>query len=220
MRKKRKPIRNEVIINLLPERAKRDYILRLGAVLIVLIFLIVNFFTLLIPHINRLNQMNDLKREYTFVKSKYDHLQDFFNYFFHPNLYDLEKNRDFQTIEGTKFDLSKVVADIKQLLVSYEEDKFPYSEFTALERVSYDHDEKLSLEIQALFLTKDQIIGQSDDAFIKKLQQLDYVAEIRFDHKRDILEIPVQNSEPRFRVRVTIILDVKRMPKAGDADAV
>lgn len=219
MRKKRKPIRNEVIINLLPERAKRDYILRLGAVLIVLIFLIVNFFTLLIPHINRLNQMNDLKREYTFVKSKYDHLQDFFNYFFHPNLYDLEKNRDFQTIEGTKFDLSKVVADIKQLLVSYEEDKFPYSEFTALERVSYDH-EKLSLEIQALFLTKDQIIGQSDDAFIKKLQQLDYVAEIRFDHKRDILEIPVQNSEPRFRVRVTIILDVKRMPKAGDADAV
>lgn len=215
MRKKRKPIRNEVIINLLPERAKRDYILRLGAVLIVLIFLIVNFFTLLIPHINRLNQMNDLKREYTFVKSKYDHLQDFFNYFFHPNLYDLEKNRDFQTIEGTKFDLSKVVADIKQLLVSYEEDKFPYSEFTALERVSYDH-EKLSLEIQALFLTKDQIIGQSDDAFIKKLQQLDYVAEIRFD----ILEIPVQNSEPRFRVRVTIILDVKRMPKAGDADAV
>lgn len=219
MRKKRKPIRNEVIINLLPERAKRDYILRLGAVLIVLIFLIVNFFTLLIPHINRLNQMNDLKREYTFVKSKYDHLQDFFNYFFHPNLYDLEKNRDFQTIEGTKFDLSKVVADIKQLLVSYEEDKFPYSEFTALERVRYDH-ETLSLEIQALFLTKDQIIGQSDDAFIKKLQQLDYVAEIRFDHKRDILEIPVQNSEPRFRVRVTIILDVKRMPKAGDADAV
>lgn len=219
MRKKRKPIRNEVIINLLPERAKRDYILRLGAVLIVLIFLIVNFFTLLIPHINRLNQMNDLKREYTFVKSKYDHLQDFFNYFFHPNLYDLEKNRDFQTIEGTKFDLSKVVADIKQLLVSYEEDKFPYSEFTALERVHYDH-ETLSLEIQALFLTKDQIIGQSDDAFIKKLQQLDYVAEIRFDHKRDILEIPVQNSEPRFRVRVTIILDVKRMPKAGDADAV
>lgn len=210
MRKKRKPIRNEVIINLLPERAKRDYILRLGAVLIVLIFLIVNFFTLLIPHINRLNQMNDLKREYTFVKSKYDHLQDFFNYFFHPNLYDLEKNRDFQTIEGTKFDLSKVVADIKQLLVSYEEDKFPYSEFTALERVSYDH-EKLSLEIQALFLTKDQIIGPSDDAFIKKLQQLDYVAEIRF---------AVQNSEPRFRVRVTIILDVKRMPKAGDADAV
>lgn len=219
MRKKRKPIRNEVIINLLPERAKRDYILRLGAVLIVLIFLIVNFFTLLIPHINRLNQMNDLKREYTFVKSKYDHLQDFFNYFFHPNLYDLEKNRDFQTIEGTKFDLSKVVADIKQLLVSYEEDKFPYSEFTALELVRYDH-ETLSLEIQALFLTKDQIIGQSDDAFIKKLQQLDYVAEIRFDHKRDILEIPVQNSEPRFRVRVTIILDVKRMPKAGDADAV
>lgn len=210
MRKKRKPIRNEVIINLLPERAKRDYILRLGAVLIVLIFLIVNFFTLLIPHINRLNQMNDLKREYTFVKSKYDHLQDFFNYFFHPNLYDLEKNRDFQTIEGTKFDLSKVVADIKQLLVSYEEDKFPYSEFTALERVRYDH-ETLSLEIQALFLTKDQIIGQSDDAFIKKLQQLDYVAEIRF---------AVQNSEPRFRVRVTIILDVKRMPKAGDADAV
>lgn len=210
MRKKRKPIRNEVIINLLPERAKRDYILRLGAVLIVLIFLIVNFFTLLIPHINRLNQMNDLKREYTFVKSKYDHLQDFFNDFFHPNLYDLEKNRDFQTIEGTKFDLSKVVADIKQLLVSYEEDKFPYSEFTALERVSYDH-EKLSLEIQALFLTKDQIIGPSDDAFIKKLQQLDYVAEIRF---------AVQNSEPRFRVRVTIILDVKRMPKAGDADAV
>lgn len=219
MRKKRKPIRNEVIINLLPERAKRDYILRLGAVLIVLIFLIVNFFTLLIPHINRLNQMNDLKREYTFVKSKYDHLQDFFNDFFHPNLYDVEKNRDFQTIEGTKFDLSKVVADIKQLLVSYEEDKFPYSEFTALERVSYDH-ETLSLEIQALFLTKDQIIGQSDDAFIKKLQQLDYVAEIRFDHKRDILEIPVPNSEPRFRVRVTIILDVKRMPKAGDADAV
>lgn len=219
MRKKRKSIRNEVIINLLPERAKRDYILRLGAVLIVLIFLIVNFFTLLIPHINRLNQMNDLKREYTFVKSKYDHLQDFFNDFFHPNLYDLEKNRDFQTIEGTKFDLSKVVADIKQLLVSYEEDKFPYSEFTALERVSYDH-EKLSLEIQALFLTKDQIIGPSDDAFIKKLQQLDYVAEIRFDHKLDIQEIPVQNSEPRFRVRVTIILDVKRMPKAGDADAV
>ena len=132
--------------------------------------------------------------------------------FFHPNLYDLEKNRDFQTIEGTKFDLSKVVADIdiKQLLVSYEEDKFPYSEFTALERVRYDH-ETLSLEIQALFLTKDQIIGQSDDAFIKKLQQLDYVAEIRF---------AVQNSEPRFRVRVTIILDVKRMPKAGDADAV
>lgn len=216
MRKKRKPIRNEVIINLLPERAKRDYILRLGAVLIVLIFLIVNFFTLLIPHINRLNQMNDLKREYTFVKSKYDHLQDFFNDFFHPNLYDLEKNRDFQTIEGTKFDLSKVVADIKQLLVSYEEDKFPYSEFTALERVSYDHDEKLSLEIQALFLTKDQIIGQSDDAFIKKLQQLDYVAEIQWD----IREIPVPNSEPRFRVRVTIILDVKRMPKAGDADAV
>lgn len=215
MRKKRKPIRNEVIINLLPERAKRDYILRLGAVLIVLIFLIVNFFTLLIPHINRLNQMNDLKREYTFVKSKYDHLQDFFNDFFHPNLYDLEKNRDFQTIEGTKFDLSKVVADIKQLLVSYEEDKFPYSEFTALERVSYDH-EKLSLEIQALFLTKDQIIGQSDDAFIKKLQQLDYVAEIQWD----IREIPVPNSEPRFRVRVTIILDVKRMPKAGDADAV
>lgn len=215
MRKKRKPIRNEVIINLLPERAKRDYILRLGAVLIVLIFLIVNFFTLLIPHINRLNQMNDLKREYTFVKSKYDHLQDFFNYFFHPNLYDLEKNRDFQTIEGTKFDLSKVVADIKQLLVSYEEDKFPYSEFTALERVSYDH-ETLSLEIQALFLTKDQIIGQSDDAFIKKLQQLDYVAEIQWD----IREIPVPNSEPRFRVRVTIILDVKRMPKAGDADAV
>lgn len=210
MRKKRKPIRNEVIINLLPERAKRDYILRLGAVLIVLIFLIVNFFTLLIPHINRLNQMNDLKREYTFVKSKYDHLQDFFNDFFHPNLYDLEKNRDFQTIEGTKFDLSKVVADIKQLLVSYEEDKFPYSEFTALERVSYDH-ETLSLEIQALFLTKDQIIGPSDDAFIKKLQQLDYVAEIQF---------AVQNSEPRFRVRVTIILDVKRMPKAGDADAV
>lgn len=216
MRKKRKPIRNEVIINLLPERAKRDYILRLGAVLIVLIFLIVNFFTLLIPHINRLNQMNDLKREYTFVKSKYDHLQDFFNDFFHPNLYDLEKNRDFQTIEGTKFDLSKVVADIKQLLVSYEEDKFPYSEFTALERVSYDHDEKLSLEIQALFLTKDQIIGQSDDAFIKKLQQLDYVAEIQWD----IREIRVSNSEPRFRVRVTIILDVKRMPKAGDADAV
>lgn len=219
MRKKRKPIRNEVIINLLPERAKRDYILRLGAVLIVLIFLIVNFFTLLIPHINRLNQMNDLKREYTFVKSKYDHLQDFFNYFFHPNLYDLEKNRDFQTIEGTKFDLSKVVADIKQLLVSYEEDKFPYSEFTALERVSYDH-ETLSLEIQALFLTKDQIIGQSDDAFIKKLQQLDYVAEIRFDHKQDIQEIRVSNSEPRFRVSVTIILDVKRIPKAGDADAV
>lgn len=159
--------------------------------------------------------MNDLKREYTFVKSKYDHLQDFFNDFFHPNLYDLEKNRDFQTIEGTKFDLSKVVADIKQLLVSYEEDKFPYSEFTALERVSYDH-ETLSLEIQALFLTKDQIIGPSDDAFIKKLQQLDYVAEIQWD----IREIPVPNSEPRFRVRVTIILDVKRMPKAGDADAV
>lgn len=52
-KRKKRMVRNEVDIKLLPERAKRDYILRMVSIIIVLSFVIINFFTLFIPNLNR-----------------------------------------------------------------------------------------------------------------------------------------------------------------------
>src|SRR5690554_2186226 len=86
--KRRKKGINEIKISLLPEKSKRDYILRLVSSIIVLIFLIINIVFVYLPYNRYNNELNDLRNEnsvkelelawkndkYTFLKD------DIFNY--------------------------------------------------------------------------------------------------------------------------------------------
>lgn len=153
--------------------------------------------------------MNDLKRDYATLEERRRNLQSNFTEFYFRDFYDLEKNQDYRQIEDTKVDLEEVILDIKDILATYED-----SEFIYLESVNYNH-ELLKVEIKVLFLTREQVIGQTDKAFIKQLKGLPYLTEIEFDEDA-IVDVPVQGSRPRARVVVGLILDEETMPKVGE----
>lgn len=204
--KKNRLLRNEVVINLLPEKAKRDYILRLVSFMIVLSFVIINFFTLFIPNLNRLNKMNDLKRVYAKLEAKYGNLQDIFQEFYHSELYNPEKNNDRRQIEDYQLDLEMVINDINEIISSFD-----YSEFIFLETVNYNSELK-ELFIQVQFYDQNHIVSGQNTDFIELLNRIDYILEVDFDEP-----IPIQViGEPRAQVQVTLLLDEEAMPKVGD----
>lgn len=198
--------RNEVVINLLPEKAKRDYILRLVSFIIVLIFVIINFFTLFIPNMNRLNRMNELKRVYVKLEAEFNNLQSYFNEFYHNKLYDVSKNADRQKIEDSQLDLESTIDDIKEILSMFDD-----SEFIYLESVNYNSEDN-TLFIQVQFYDSNHIVNEYGTDFITKLSNLKYVSDIDFERELLLPEF----GEPRAQVRVTITLDPESMPKVGD----
>lgn len=74
---------NEIKIKLLPEKAKRDYILRLVSSIIALIFLIINIVFVYLPYNKLNNELNDLRNSNSVKKLEIDWLNDKLTYISH-----------------------------------------------------------------------------------------------------------------------------------------
>lgn len=86
MNKVRKGI-TEVKIRLLPEKSKRDYILRLVSSIIVLIFLIINIVFVYIPYNRYTNQLNNVRNENSVKESELSWKKDKYDYISHDIYY-------------------------------------------------------------------------------------------------------------------------------------
>lgn len=191
--------KNEVVINLLPEKAKRDYILRMVASIIVMIFLIINFFTIFLPRINRVSQINHLKRQNHSIISRYDNMYAIFGQIPIQN-YDIQKNNDYLTIVDDELYLKAVVDDIKALIKTFE---YSYLEIITYNTVS----DQLILNIQ--FIDRNHV-----DEFIKEAELITYIdlVEIKSHSK---VNVGSDDGLPRQKIVYTINLNMNEAPKGG-----
>jgi len=73
---------NEIKIKLLPEKAKRDYVLRLVSFIIVLTFVIINFLAVYIPYTNLNGKLQNLRSENAAKNLDVLYLQNKYNFFY------------------------------------------------------------------------------------------------------------------------------------------
>ncbi len=74
---------NEIKITLLPEKSKRDYILRLVSSIIVLLFVIINLVFVYLPYNSYNSQLNELRSDNAEKKLELQYLQSKYNFIYH-----------------------------------------------------------------------------------------------------------------------------------------
>jgi hypothetical protein len=108
---------NELRVNLLPEKAKRDYILRLVSSIIVLLFLIINIVVVYIPYNRYNNLLNDLRFENSLKEKDLQTNKDKYDAFFHDI---------FNYQDSTIKDIKTSSLDFKQITRLFLDDTVTY----------------------------------------------------------------------------------------------
>lgn len=118
--KRRKKSINEIKIRLLPEKAKRDYILRLVSSMIVLVFLIINIVFVYLPYNRYNNELNDLRNHNSIIKLELDWQNDKYNYLAHDI---------FHYEDGTIIDILSSTLNFEKILKPFlDEGKVTYKD--------------------------------------------------------------------------------------------
>lgn len=102
----------EISIKLLPEKAKRDYTLRLVSYIIVMIFVIINLIIVYIPRNRYQNELNEIKRQKMEKELEYQSLLHKYN-FMYDNIYHKNNNPIFIIMEHQ--------LDFNQILLMFTE---------------------------------------------------------------------------------------------------
>lgn len=210
MNKVRKGI-NEVKIKLLPEKSKRDYILRLVSSIIVLIFLIINIVFVYLPYNRYNNQLNDLQNdnslkesELTWKKEKYDFLNhDIFHYNDQTITDILNSSLNFEKILKLFYDLDEVTyrdlhdnLSINEIIdPEYNKEIRPFD--SRVEYIIYSEKNSsiiASLEFKSI---KDAIYYE------KMLEKIQYVKRVECGNITPILD------SDKYKRIYTIILDTE-----------
>ncbi len=97
---------NEIKVKLLPEKAKRDYVLRLVSFIIILTFIIINLLIVYIPNTNYKSQLNDLKSENASKNLDLLNLQNKYKFFF-QNIFNYNDN-SIKDISNSTIDLNQI----------------------------------------------------------------------------------------------------------------
>lgn len=200
---------NEVTIKLLPEKEKRDYILRMIAFIIVMFFIILNFFITFMPRINLISEVNKINRGNYYLDSKYyDLLEKFNNVDIEvvingkkQKLYDVDKNKDAIKMAYGQLDLIEVVKNLST--------KLSPSLNQYLENIRYDASTN-QVTITLLFSTYNDVVLYSH-----KLNELTYFKDIKL---LSSTSVPTNEGVNRERAIFTITLDNNLAPKVGEID--
>jgi hypothetical protein len=191
---------SEVNIRLLPEKAKRDFMLRLVALIIVLMFVVINFFVIFLPRINLLSDANHIKRGIYRIEERYNNLQRIFQDI-NRELYDIPKNNDVTKIKNGTLD----IIQMQDIIYDLQGDSQLFDNY--IENIRYnDQTKQFTISIQ--FYT-------ADDVFIYKalLENEVYFSEVKLDSRTNV---PQKDGLPRVRAIFQIVVDPTQAPKVGD----
>lgn len=97
----------EISIKLLPEKAKRDYTLRVVSWIIVMIFVIINLIVVYVPLSGYRNELNEIKRQKMEKELEYQRLLHKYN-FLYDNIYH-KNNTPLFTIMDHQLDFNQIL---------------------------------------------------------------------------------------------------------------
>ena len=197
----------EANINLLPEKEKRDYILRMVSFIIVLFFIILNFFLIFFPRLTLQNDINNLKRDNYSLNMMYNDLYDEFGQLDVTimidnkpvKLFDISKNSDAVKLESGQLNLIPIIDDIKEKQNSID--------FSYIEKIKYTS-ESNSITLNMQFISMRDV-----NSFEAALLEVPYVWNV--DRPVQV-ETPVNEGTERHVVTFVITFDNDLSPKVGE----
>lgn len=193
----------EVSIKLLPEKAKRDYLLRMVSFIIILIFIIINFLIVFLPRISLLAEVNNLTRGIYKLESEYRNLQENES-MIDKKLYNIGKNNDVLKIESNMIDYLAIMNKIT------DENKHYYESY--IENVKYKSDKNnYTIEVSVLFVNIDDPY-----TFHSNIKQDSYFSTVEM--KSIVQDVPVKEGVARKRAFYTFVINTNTAPKVGDID--
>ncbi|ERJ13797.1 hypothetical protein [Haloplasma contractile] len=189
----------DIDVKLLPEKEKRDYVLRLVSFTLVLIFVIINFFIVYLPRLDLLEEVHSKKGALYRVETKRTHREDLLSDY-DQSLYNIKSNKEVSQIENNNLDFVTIIEEIKYL--------FSDPNHTFIENVKYkDADHSLILTIQ--FETTEKLAQFQYNAIL-----IEYITNI--DRVGPITDIEAHpNSIPRQKTTFQLFIDIDNAPKAG-----
>lgn len=187
---------NELQVKLLPEKAKRDYLLRLISSIIIMIFVIINFFLVYLPRTHYQSQINDINRAIYFLESNYRSLYDKIT-FIDRDIYDVKGNNEVKKIEAKEIHLTKILFEFDNIKPNH----------SFIENVTYD-ESSYKIVLSAQFDTLFDLSQYQDD-----LLEINYVVEVNVGNSTPS---PMPDGATRFITSYVIILNIENAPKVGD----
>ncbi len=216
----RKRIRgiNEIKIKLLPEKAKRDYLLRLVVFIIVLIFVIINFLLIYLPYMNLNAELNNLKSENAEKFHQEEELRYKLDFFYH----DIFHNND-----GAVIDLLNSKVDFNQVMLIFDEDA---TYVDVHDHLSYNDLSKpennvkikpLHSFIESLQFSEENyaftVVIQFDNfddltAYQNQVERIKYVSFV------EVGNYTIVDDRVKTTIQITIEPDNEYCPKVGDVE--
>lgn len=224
MKKSKSRTINEVKVKLLPEKARRDYVLRLVSYIIILVFVIMNFLMVYIPRNNITSDINKIKSKIAEVDLKIENAAYLIKTSGFTAIF--RKNNDTVTdLENSTLDLNKIflllndeatfndVQYLSDLEQSRPENNLKIKpDHSFVEYVSFNEmDSSITVTIQ---------FDQMPDLFNyqKNLLRVNYVSDVKAPN---YTLIPMPNGDSRVRTTMLISLDLEKVPmvpKVGEAN--
>ncbi|MDF2698520.1 MAG: hypothetical protein K0Q49_76 [Haloplasmataceae bacterium] len=192
---------NEIKIKLLPEKNKRDYILRLVSFIIILVFIITNFFLIFIPGRNLTADINKLSRELNILENEYQNIYDQI-FRIDKELVNIKKNNEVLVIESKNIDYEQIVSDLTDLL--------PYHSY--IENISYIEASN-SYKIYVQFDTLAYLRTYEKD--LNNIEKIDFVSSVITDKPQSI---DVPEGMDRWATYFSIKIDLELSPKVGETN--
>lgn len=214
---------NEIKVKLLPEKAKRDYVVRLVSSIIVLIFIIINFLVVYIPVTNLNTKLNDLKSQNAsknldvlYLENKYD--------FFYQDIYN-KNDRTIKDILNSKLDLNQIMLMFSKTATF----KDLHDNLTVSEEIQPDNNVRIkpthsfieSIEFNEAdlsFIIAIQFDNVDDLASYQyQLNRIKYVSNVEIGN---YTVIPLEDSRSRVKTTFQITLDTESIycPKVGGSN--
>ncbi len=224
MKKSKPRAINEVKVKLLPEKAKRDYVLRFVSYIIILVFVILNFLMVYIPRNNLTSDINKVKRRIANIELKIENAA----YIIRTSGYTAifrNNNDTVNDIENSTLDLNKIfllldnnatfndVQNLSELEQANPENFLRIKpEHSFVEYVSFkESDSSITVTIQ---------FDQISDLFIYQgnLLKVNYVSDVKAPN---YTLVPMPNGDSRVRTTMLISLDIEKapmVPKVGESN--
>jgi hypothetical protein len=194
---------NEVTIKLLPEKEKRDYILRMVSFIIVMIFIIINFFLIFLPRIELQNKVDSIKRNnYALESSYYNLLEQYYDVDITVDgkkLFDISKNNDAVKVEYGQLDLFVVTEDLQEALNPYP--------FSYIENIRYTSSNN-TIVVNMQFILPEYL-----NEYHKKITEIPYFTSVQL-----VSQSAVKTNEGLDRQKANFVITLD--PQAEDSPKV
>jgi hypothetical protein len=195
---------NEVTIKLLPEKEKRDYILRMVSFIIVMIFIIINFFLIFLPRLELQNKVDSVKRNnYSLESSYYNLLEQYYDVDITVDgkkLFDVSKNNDAVKLEYNQVDVFEVTEDLLEQLEGYP--------FSYIENVRYTSSNN-TLVVNMQFILPEYL-----NEYHQKIEAIPYLTSVQL-----VSQSAVKTNEGLDRQKANFVLTLnpesEDFPKVG-----